>query len=129
MSTKKIKKLKKPEVEGTRTGTEVRAVVVLEGIRVEDGRLVVGTTLPLPAPMIVENEKWKWTGWQLEYSKKAVEKDLRRLAQTVANYERVRGVVEARAAAKAASKPAPAAVVAAAQQPTIEQAAVGKVPQ
>ena len=106
MSAKKSKKSKKSEVEGTRIGTEVRAVVVLEGIRVEDGRLVVGTTLPLPAVTIIENKRWPWGGWQVGYLEKQLAKDLARVAQTAANLEHVRRIVGSRAAAKAASKPA-----------------------
>jgi hypothetical protein len=121
MSTKKSKKSKKPEVEATRT--EVRAVVVLEGIRVEDGRLVVGTTLPLPAVTIVENKKWPWGGWQVGYLEKQLAKDLARVAATAANLEHVRRIVGARTAEKAAKKPAAEVVLSA---PLGD--AVGKVP-
>src|SRR6266404_670630 len=80
--------------------------------------------LDIPRPTMAENKTWPWTAWNVQYLRKQVEKDLTRLATTIANLEHVSRTVEARAAAKAASKPAPA-VVAAAQpeggQPTVAQ--------
>src|SRR5205823_3381608 len=105
----KTKKAASKKNEAARIGTEVPAVV-MDGVRVEDGRVVVAVTLPLPQPTMKENEKWPWGPWQVRYLENQAQKDLARLALTVGNLQHVRGLVEARAAAKAASKPAPAPV-------------------
>ncbi len=115
---------KKSAVEETRITTGVQAAVGLNGVTVEGGRANVAVSLDIPQPTMAENKTWPWTAWNVQYLRKQVEKDLTRLATTIANLEHVSRTVEARAAAKAASKPAPA-VVAAAQpeggQPTVAQ--------
>jgi hypothetical protein len=83
-----------------------RTEIGLDGITVADGRVSVAVSLSLPRPTMAENPRWVWTGWNVEYLKKQIEKDMRRLGQTVANLEHVRRTVEARAAARAASRPA-----------------------
>lgn len=130
MSTKKASRKnaavqsKKSAVEETRITTGVQAAVGLNGVTVEGGRANVAVSLDIPQPTMAENKTWPWTAWNVQYLRKQVEKDLTRLATTIANLEHVSRTVEARAAAKAASKPAPA-VVAAAQpeggQPTVAQ--------
>jgi hypothetical protein len=116
---------KKSAIEETRITTEVQAAIGLNGVTVEGGRANVAVSLDIPQPTMAENKTWPWTAWNVQYLRKQVEKDLKRLATTIANLEHVSRTVEARAAAKAASKPAPAAIVAAAQpdggQPTVAQ--------
>ncbi len=118
MSTKKASKR-----NAARIGTEVSAVV-MDGVRVEDGRVVVAVTLPLPQPTMRENGKWPWTPWYVGSLQKQVAKDLARLSATVANYTHICRTLESRAAARAAAKPAPAAV--AAQQPQPESPTAGQ---
>ena len=118
MSTKKASRknaavqAKKSAVEETRITTGVQAAIGLNGVTVEGGWANVAVQLEVPQASMVENQKWPWTPWYVGSLKKQLEKDLRRVAQTIANLELVSRTLEARAAAKAASKPAlPAAVV------------------
>ena len=124
-STKKASKKNAAVPEQPRQNPEVQAAIGLSGVTVEGGRVNIAISLAVPAPTMQENQKWPYTQWNIAQLEKQVEKDLRRVAQTVANLEYVSRLVGSRAAAKAASKPAPAAVVGQAQsqgeQPTVGQ--------
>ncbi len=116
---------KKSAVEETRITTGVQAAIGLNGVTVEGGRANVAISLDIPQPTMAENKTWPWTAWNVQYLRKQVEKDLKRLATTIANLEHVSRTVGARVAAKAASKPAPVAVVGQAhsegERPTVGQ--------
>jgi len=137
MSTKSTKKASKrnPAAETARTTGGVETVVnrggvgvveraVIAGVTLEGGMANIAVRLDVPPPTMKENPKWPFTQWYVDNLTKQLQKDLRRVAQTIANAQYVRGLVEARAAKRAASKPAPAAV--ASQQPQPESPAVGQ---
>jgi hypothetical protein len=135
MSTKKASRKnaavqsKKPEGAEKRIGQEVPAAVLggawIEGISLAGGQANIAVRLDVPPPTMKENPKWPFTQWYVDNLTKQLQKDLRRVAQTIANSAYVRGLVESRTAAKAASKPAPPAVVAQAQ-PAGERPTVGQ---
>ena len=85
----------------------------VDGIMLDGQRAEVATTLDIPQPTMRENDRWPWTGWNVQYMRKQVEKDLRRMAQTIANLEHVSRTVAARESARAEKK----ATAAAAAQP------------
>ena len=58
----------------------------------------------LPAPTIVESQKYPWTPWWIGYAEKRVERDAKRLLQTLANLRAVTASVERRQAAREAAK-------------------------
>jgi hypothetical protein len=134
MRTKKASKKnaaaqsKKSEGAEKRIGQELPAAVLgsawIAGISLEGGQANIAVRLDVPPPSMKENPKWPFTPWYVENLNKQLQKDLRRVAQTIANSAYVRGIVESRAAAKAAAKPAPAAV--ASQQPQQESPAAGQ---
>src|SRR5690242_14864244 len=113
MRTKKTNQTKKA-ARDERTATAPRPETPVAagpgGVTVAGGRVSVAVTLDLPSPSTTENLKWPWVNWNVEQLRKQLEKDLRRVAQTAANLEHVRAAVETRAAARAASRPVPAAV-------------------
>lgn len=139
MNTKARKQSKKQAAGEKRIGTGVPAAAAarptqelpaavldsswIAGISLEDGggQANIAVRLDVPPPTMKENPKWPFTQWNVQYLRKQLEKDLKRVAQTIANSAYVRGLVESRAAAKATSKPVPAAVVDQAQQPTVGQ--------
>lgn len=143
MSTKTRKQSKKqpagekrigsvvPAAAAARPTQELPAAVLrsawIAGISLEEGgsQANIAVRLDVPPPTMKENPRWPFTQWNVQYLRKQLEKDLKRVAQTIANSAYVRGLVESRAAAKAASKPTPAAVVATTQpeggQPMVGQ--------
>src|SRR5882724_2154830 len=83
------------------------ATVGLEGVTFNtDGKAVLMVVVDVPQPTMSENEKWPWTPWNIGYLRKQFEKDLRRVAQTVANFRHVEGILDARAAERASRAPA-----------------------
>jgi hypothetical protein len=118
MATKNRKQQSKKSageaVARARINPAVQAAVGLGGVTFNaDGRAVVTALLDVPAPTMRENEKYPWTPWNVDYLKKQFAKDLRRVAQTVANHQYVAGLLESRAAERAATR---------AQKPAVEQA-------
>jgi hypothetical protein len=139
MSTKKASKKNSAARIGTgvqaaataRPTQELPAAVLgsawIAGISLEEGgsQANIAVRLDIPPPTMKENPKWPFTKWYVDNLTKQLQKDLRRVAQTISNSAYVRGLVESRAAAKAASKPVPAAVVAK-SQPEGERPTVGQ---
>ena len=136
MSTKKASKKnaavqsKKSAVQETRIGQELPAAVLsgawIEGISLDGGQANIAVRLDVPPPSMKENPKWPFTQWYVDNLTKQLQKDLRRVAQTIANAQYVRGLVESRAAARAASKPVSVKLAAPLEQavgerPTVEQ--------
>jgi sensor histidine kinase regulating citrate/malate metabolism len=69
---------------------------------------------------MAENPKYPWTPWNVDYLKKQLQKDLRRVAQTIANHQYVANLLESRAAAKS-EKPAAVQTQQAAERPGVAQ--------
>ena len=97
----------------TRINPAGQAAVGLGGVTFNaDGRAVVTALLDVPAPTMRENEKYPWTPWNVEYLAKQFQKDLRRVAQTIANHQHVARLLESRATERAAAR---------SEKPTVEQ--------
>jgi len=113
MSTKSTKKASKrnPAAETARTTGGVETVVnrggvgvveraVIAGVTLEGGMANIAVRLDVPPPTMKENPKWPFTQWYVDNLTKQLQKDLRRIAQTIANAQYGRVLVEARTAKK-----------------------------
>jgi hypothetical protein len=108
----------------TQPAPETQAAIGLNGVTVDGGRANIAVSLDIPQPTMAENQRWPWTPWNVAQLSKQVEKDLRRLAQTVANLEHVSRTVESHASARVAAKaerPAAAQPQPAAERPGVAQ--------
>jgi hypothetical protein len=118
-----------PELEvAARPAQELPAAVLgsawIEGISLDGGQANVAVRLDVPAPTMQENPKYPWTPWNVDYLRKQLEKDLRRVAQTIANHQYVANLLESRATARAAAKvekPAAVQTQQAAERPGVAQ--------
>ena len=92
-----------------------------------DGTVTATIIGALPQPSIVENAKWKWVPWNVNYQKQQLEKDGARVLQSIANLKLVETTLASRVAQREEEKATKAlAASAAASHPA--QTVVAEVP-